>query len=94
MRVVFVTGCPKSGKTTVARAISREFGLTLCSPGEWLRDVRDTDTPLGRYISHNYNYHCLDPIVTDFVAVKVKQALFELGECRSREPLAASLTPH
>jgi adenylate kinase family enzyme len=77
-RVVFVTGCPEAGKSSVALALAREFGLAYCSPGDWLRLRRDEPTPLGEFITHNYTYERLDLLVTDYVAVKIKEALLLL----------------
>lgn len=76
--VVFVTGCPEAGKSCVAQTLAHEFGLAYCSPGDWLRLSRDEPTALGEFIARNYTYERLDLLVTDYVAVKVKEALLLL----------------
>lgn len=72
MRVIFVCGSPFSGKTTIATYIAQRFCYEYCGVGDWLRIMRDRKTDLGTYIRDNYTYDCLDPLVTEFVASKVK----------------------
>lgn len=74
MRVIFVTGPPWSGKTTQALLLARQLGYEYCSPGDWLRIERDRDSHLGLYINQNYSLATIDPLVTDYVASKIREA--------------------
>lgn len=72
---VFVTGPPCAGKSLVSRHLAASYGLEYCSPGDWLRIVRDRAGHLGCYIQQNYTYGCLDPLVTDYVLCKIREAI-------------------
>jgi adenylate kinase family enzyme len=75
--VVCIIGPPGSGKSAVARALAEECGGHLISPSEWLRRVRDRPTPLGEFVSRNYNEADLDPLVTQYVSGRVALAIQE-----------------
>lgn len=75
MRVVFVIGQCYAGKTFLARRLAQAFGYEYSTPGDWLRIQRDRDSPLGHYIRQNYNYECLDPLVTEFVASAIQYSV-------------------
>jgi adenylate kinase len=74
MHVIFVTGPPWSGKTTQSLLLAKQLGYEYCSPVDWLRIERDFTTPLGTYITSNYGPAAIDPLVTEHVAARVKEA--------------------
>lgn len=51
----------------------------LLSPSDWLRLRRGRETPLGRYIACNYNFACLDPLVSDHVRRSCRSSVEEEG---------------
>ena len=96
-RIVFIIGPPGSGKTTAAKTLAEYMGSNNVSPGEWLRRVRDSNTDLGSYVTHNYNYDALDPLVAELVARQVALSLDQqetiVIEGFPRTPYQATLLP-
>ena len=71
--ILFLIGPPNSGKSTQADLIV-QHQCAPCqayriTPGDWLRHKAQgaKDSPLGQYISNNWNHDALAPLVTDYV---------------------------
>ena len=72
--VVFVIGPPYSGKTTLSTRLSDALGCNLASPQKWLQVQRHRPTAFGTYVTNNYSYECLNPLVADYVTMEVNAA--------------------
>jgi len=62
---------PRVSSIRLRRLINR---LTNACPGDWLRIERDRDSPLGNYVRQNYSHVTIDPLVTEYVACKIRDA--------------------
>lgn len=91
MILLFLTGAPNSGKSTLTTALLKAGHVQRAvEPGKWLRGLlalRDLDHPstandLSNYIGNNFSNDVLGPLVNEYVEMQLAAEVRAEGEAR------------
>jgi adenylate kinase family enzyme len=67
VRILFLIGQPNSGKSTQAKKLAEQPLTYSVSPGDWLRELKEQGSDLGKFVFHNWSHDALTPLVTQFL---------------------------